>query len=97
MGIGSQAERTNDQEVCREIRDESTDGRLLFEDDHLVVLESLWHAGPWAHDLQALRITARAVKMPLYEWTCLTEGIGLSLCVLRHNGTVPSIDEIVSV
>jgi hypothetical protein len=29
--------------------------RMLIEDGNPVVFESLWHAGPLVHDLQALR------------------------------------------
>jgi hypothetical protein len=67
---------------------------MVTKDDNLVVFESLLHAGPLAHDLQALGIVSRTVMMPLDGLYFLAEGMDLGLWVLRHDGTITSIDEI---
>jgi hypothetical protein len=68
--------------------------KMLIEDGNLVVFESLWHAGPLAHDLQRLGIFAQIVPMPLYALHHLAQGMNLGLWVLRHDGTITSIKEI---
>lgn len=69
--------------------------KMLIEDGNLVVFESLWHAGPLVHDLQGLGIAAQVVPMPLYALYHLAQGMALGLWVLRHDGTVTSIDQII--
>lgn len=93
-GVG-QAELTYDQEVFMVIGGKGADNKLLIEDENLVVFESLWHAGPLVQDLHALGIDARMVSMPLYGLYSLTRGMELGLWVLRHDGTVTSVDKII--
>jgi hypothetical protein len=90
-----QLELEYDQDLFMVIGGEGKDAKMLTEDDNLVVFESLWHAGPLVHDLQTLGITARMVTMPLEGLYCLAEGMDLGLWVLRHDGTVTSVDEII--
>jgi hypothetical protein len=83
-----------DQEVFIVVGGKDQQRKMLTEDGNLVVFESLWHAGPLTQDLQALGIGCRLVTMPLYALYCLAEGMKLGLWVLRHDGTVTSVDEI---
>jgi len=55
MGIGSQAELICDQEVYLVVRGEGKGGKPLIEDDHLVILECVWHTRAWVHDLSPWR------------------------------------------
>ena len=83
-----------DQEVYLVIRGEREDVRMLTKGGHLMAFESLWHAGPVVHDLMALGMSARMVGMHLLGLFCLAEGMDLGLWVIRHDGTVISIDDI---
>ncbi|MGD9100599.1 MAG: hypothetical protein PVF45_08960 [Anaerolineae bacterium] len=84
-----------DQKVFMVLGGEGKQAKMLIEDDNLVVFESLWHAGPLVHDLQALGIAARVVPMPLYALHYMSRGLDLGLWVIRHDGTITSIKEIV--
>ena len=84
-----------DQEVFMVIGRKGERAKMLIEDDHLVVFESLWHAGPLVHDLHTLGIAAQVVPMLLYALYCLARGMNLGLWVLRHDGTVTSIENII--
>jgi hypothetical protein len=83
------------QQVFMVVGGEGKQAKMLTEDDNLVVFESLWHAGPLVHDLQALGISARAVPMLLCALYYLAEGLELGLWVLRCDGTITAIEEIV--
>jgi hypothetical protein len=74
-------------------REENT--RMLIEDGNLVVFESLWHAGPLVHDLQELGFAAQIVPMPLHALYHLARGMALGLWVLRHDGTIASVEGVV--
>jgi hypothetical protein len=69
--------------------------KMLIEDGNLVVFESLWHAGPLVHDLQALGFAAQIVPMPLYALYQLAQGMALGLWILRHDGTIVSVEKVV--
>ena len=88
-------ELEHDQKLFVVVGGEGKDTQMLTEDDNLVVFESLWHAGPLVHDLQALGITACMVTMPLDGLYFLAEGMDLGLWVLRHDGSINSVDEII--
>ena len=83
------------QELFIVVGGEGEEAQILTEGDNLVVFESLWHAGPLVHDLQAMGITARTVAMTLEGLYCLARGMDLGLWVLRHDGTINSIEEII--
>jgi hypothetical protein len=83
-----------DQKLFMMVGGEGKDAKLLTTDDNLVVFESLWHAGPLVHDLQALGITACMVTMPLDGLYFLAEGMDLGLWVLRHDGTITPVDAV---
>ena len=89
------AELKYDQEVFMVVGGQGANAKMLTEDDNLVVFESLWHAGPLIHDLQALGIAARVVPMLLYALYYLAKGLNLGLWVMRHDGTITSIEEII--
>jgi hypothetical protein len=89
------AELKYDQNVFLVIGGDGEHERMLIEDDNLVVFESLWHVGPLVHDLQILGIVARVVPMLLYALYYLAEGLNLGLWVLRYDGTITSVEEIV--
>jgi len=95
MESTGQAEMTYDQEVFMVVGGKGKDSKMLIESDNLVVFESLWHAGPMVQDLHKLGIAARMVSMPLYSFYCLAEGMKLGLWVLRHDGTITSVDKII--
>jgi hypothetical protein len=95
MRSNDQVELTYDQEVFVVIGGEEADNKLLTEDENLVVFESLWHAGPLVQDLHELGIDAQMVSMPLFGLYSMAQGMELGLWVLRHDGTITSIDEIV--
>jgi hypothetical protein len=84
-----------DQKVFMVVGGGEKNTKMLIEDGNLVVFESLWHVGPLVHDLQALGITARVVPMLLHALYYLAKGLNLGLWVLRHDGTVTPIEEIV--
>jgi hypothetical protein len=84
-----------DQTLYMVIGGEKNESRMLTEKGNLVVFESLWHAGPLVHELEALGIPARMISMHLEGLYCLAEGMDLGLWVLRHDGIVTSVDEIV--
>jgi hypothetical protein len=88
-------ELTYDQEVFLVIGGEGEHAEMLVENDNLVIFESLWHAGPLVRNLQALGITAQVIPMMLYALYCLARALNLGLWVLRYDGTIASIDEIV--
>lgn len=90
-----QLELTYHQELFVVVGGKHQDARMLTEDDNLVVFESLWHAGSLVHDLEALGRTARMVAMPLDVLYHLAAGMDLGLWVLRHDGTIRSVDDIV--
>jgi len=83
------------QKTFMVIGGEEKNTKMLIEDDNLVVFESLWHAGSLVHDLHELGIAAQVVPMPLYALHHLARGMNLGLWVLRHDGTVTSIEEII--
>ena len=84
-----------DQVVFMVVGGTRKNAKMLTEDGNLVVFESLWHAGPLVYDLEALGIAARMVMMPLEGFFCLAQGMDLGLWVLRHDGTLTSIDDII--
>jgi hypothetical protein len=84
-----------DQKVFMVVGGEGKRAKLLVEDDNLVVFESLWHVGSLVHDLQVLGIIVRVVPMLLYALYYLAEGLNLGLWVMRYDGTITSIEEIV--
>mgnify|MGYP006288271265 FL=1 len=84
-----------DQDLFLVVGGEGEDAQMLTEDDHLVVFESLWHAGPLIHELRDLGVPAHMVMMPLDGFYYLAEGLDMDLWVLRHDGTVASVDGIV--
>jgi hypothetical protein len=84
-----------DQEVFMVVGGDGEHEKILIEDGNLVVFESLWHVGPLVHDLRALGIVARVVPMLLYALYCLAKGLGLGLWVMRYDGTITSVEEIV--
>lgn len=84
-----------DQQMFLVVGGEGKRAKMLIENDHLVVFESLWHAGPLAHDLRALGIVSQVVPMMLCALFWLAKGRNLGLWVLRHDSTITSIDEIV--
>ncbi|HDQ70795.1 MAG TPA: hypothetical protein ENN19_01720 [Chloroflexi bacterium] len=84
-----------DQKVFMVIGGQGERSQMLIEDDNLIVFESLWHAGPLVHDLQTLGFTARAVPMLLYALYSLAQGMDLGLWVMRHDGTIMAVEEIV--
>ena len=83
-----------DQQVFMLVGGEGKRAKMLIEKDNLVVFESLWHAGPLAHDLRALGVVAQVFPMMLCGLFWLAKGRNLGLWVLRHDGTITSIDEI---
>ncbi len=83
------------QEVFMVVGGQGEDAKMLKEDDNLVVFESLWHAGPLVHELQTLGIHASIVPMTICAIYTLADSIDLGLWVLRHNGTITSIEEII--
>jgi len=83
-----------DQELFMVVGGKNQQDKMLTESGNLIVFESLWHAGPLAQELRALETGCRLVKMQLHALYCLAEGMELGLWVLRHDGTVASIDEI---
>jgi hypothetical protein len=74
---------------------EGADARMMTDGDNLVAFESILHAGSLVHDLETIGITARTVTMPLEGLYYLSEGMDLGLWVLRHDGTINSIEEII--
>jgi len=83
------------QEVFMVIGGQAEEAKMLTEDDNLVVFESLWHAGPLVHELRALGISASLVPMLLYALYALADGLNLGLWVMRHDGTITFIEDIV--
>ena len=68
---------------------------MLTERGSLLAFESLWHAGPLVHDLEALGVSAHTVLMHLEGLFYLAEGMDLGLWILRHDGTILSTDDLV--
>ena len=87
----------SEQELFLVVGGEGEDARMLTEDDNLVVLESLWHAGPLVHNLHDLGIQSQIVRMSLEAFYYLAEGLDMGLWVLHHDGTVTAIEDIVFV
>jgi hypothetical protein len=85
----------HDQTLYLVVGGKEHDSKMLEQDGNLVVFESLWHAGPLVQDLKALGIRVRMVPMRLDALYCLAQGMDLGLWVLRHDGTVTSVDEII--
>ena len=84
-----------DQTIYLVVGGEREEARMLTEGGNLVAFESLWHAGPLVHDLEELGMSARTVCMHLEGLFCLAEGMDLGLWILRHDGTIVSIDDII--
>jgi hypothetical protein len=84
-----------DQTLYLVVGGKEQDSKMLKEDGNLVVFESLWHAGPLVQDLKTLGIKTRMVPMRLDALYCLASGMDLGLWVLRHDGTVTSVDDII--
>jgi hypothetical protein len=84
-----------DQQVFMVLGGNGEQEKMLIENGNLVVFESLWHVGPLVHDLQVLGIFTRVAPMQLYTLYLMAEGLDLGLWVLRHDGTVTSIEEII--
>jgi hypothetical protein len=94
-GVAGQVELKYDQNVFMVLGGEGEHAKMLVEDDNLVVFESLWHAGPLVHDLQELGIVAQVMPMLLYALHYMARSMNLGLWVIRHDGTITSIKEIV--
>jgi hypothetical protein len=94
-GSTDRAELSYNQEVFLVIEGEGENAQMLTEDGNLVVFESLWHAGPLVHELQGLGMMASIVPMVIWTLYTLTDSLDLGLWVVRHDGAVTSIEEIV--
>lgn len=73
---------------------EGENDRLLTEVHNLLVFESLRRAGPLVQDLQEQGIAARMTTMTLCGFYYLAQGLETALWVLRHDGTLTTIDDI---
>ncbi len=67
--------------------------QLPIHQDHLLVFESLFHAGPVAQKLGEHGITARVIPMALCALCYLAKGQNLGLWMTRYDGTLVSIDK----
>ncbi len=92
----TQAELECQQELFLVVAGKGQSAKITRDDEHLIVFESLWHAGSLMHELQALGRTARTVTMPLEAAYYLAQGMDLRLWLLRHDGTVMSVGGIAS-
>jgi len=92
---GEEIDLAWDQDLFLVVGGKEQKNKMLTEDGNLVVFESLWHAGPLVQDLKELGVAARMVPMRLDALYYLAEGMNLGLWVLRHDGTVTSVDEII--
>jgi hypothetical protein len=94
-GVADRIELKYDQNVFMVLGGEGKHAKMLVEDDNLVVFESLWHAGPLVYDLRALGIAAQVMPMLLYALHYMARSMNLGLWIIRHDGTITSIREIV--
>ena len=94
-GTGDLAELTCNQKVFIVVGGQGKHARMLTEDGNVVVFESLWHAGPLVQELCELGFDANLVPMRLYSLYYLLQGMRLGLWVVRHNGTVTSVEDII--
>ena len=68
--------------------------QLPIHKGHLLVFESLLHAGPVAQSLVERGIIAQVIPMDLGVLCCLAEGQHLGLWMTRYDGTLVSIGKI---
>ena len=68
--------------------------QLPIHEDHLLVFESLFHAGPVAQALAERGVTAQVIPMDVSILCCLADGQQLGLWMRRYDGTLVSIDKI---
>ena len=92
---GGQLELECHQEMFLVMGGKQQDPKMFTKDGYLIAFESLWHAGSLIHDLHALGCASHMVTMPLYILYYLAEGMDLGLWVLRHDGAIRSIEDIV--
>ena len=92
--IGGLLELECHQDVFLVLGGQRQDPAMLTKDGNLIALESLWHAGSLVHDLHSLGGKGRMVTMRLDILYYLAEGMDLGLWVLRHDGTILSVDDI---
>lgn len=65
--------------------------QLPIHEDHLLVFESLFHAGPLAQGLGEQGVDARVIPLDLSTLCCLADGQQLKLWMTRYDGTLVSI------
>ena len=68
--------------------------QLLIHKNHLLVFESLFHAGPLAQVLGERGVDVHVIPMDLSILCCLADGQQLGLWMTRYDGTLVSIEEI---
>lgn len=76
------------------VRGTGHEARLMADQDTLLAFESLWHAGSLAHELRSSGTAARTVSLPLDGLHHLARGMDRDLWILRHDGTIVSVDDI---
>ncbi len=92
--VGGRLELECHQDVFLVLGEQRQDPAMLITDGNLIAFESLWHAGSLIHDLHSLGGIGRMVTMRLDILYYLAEGMDLGLWVLRHDGTILSVDDI---
>ncbi|MFW6115541.1 MAG: hypothetical protein ACOC7Y_00605 [Chloroflexota bacterium] len=84
-----------DQELLMVVRGQGREARLMANQNTLVAFESLWHAGSLVHELRASGAAARTVSMPVDGLHSLARGMDRDLWILRHDGSIVSVDDVV--